>query len=114
MASITDWLVASFCFVDDFLKSHPSVACWRTSAHSQPKFTDSEVITIGLIQGCVGVDTLKKAYALIAYNFGSWFPRLCTYTQWIARLHALSPLVGMLIQAAVLSLRMPGRFYLVD
>lgn len=114
MASIADWLVTSFCFVDDYLKSHPSVAGWRRSAHAQPKFTDAEVITIGLIQGCVGVDTLKKAHALIAYSFRDWFPRLCSYAQWIARLHALSSIVGRLIQAAVMHLRLPGRCYLAD
>lgn len=114
MASIAEWLVAGYCFADDYLKDHPSVARWRTSAHSQPKFTDAEVLTIGLIQGCVGVDTLKKAYLLIATNFREWFPRLCSYGQWVGRLHALAPMVGLLIQAALRRMQLPGRIYLAD
>jgi hypothetical protein len=35
-----------YCFVDDYLRAHPALLRWRRSAHSAPRFTDSEVITI--------------------------------------------------------------------
>lgn len=114
MSSIVDQLTAVYVYVDDYLASHPLEARWRQSHNSTPDFTDAEVIAVGLMQGCFGCATLKKTYRLIADNYADAFPRLPTYQQWLARLHALSPVVGGLIQAAISRHRMPGRFYIFD
>lgn len=114
MASIEDQMTAVYVFVDDFLKAHPADAAWRTSPNDHPAFTDAEVITIGLMQGCLGVPTLKMAYRIIAGNYRSAFPRLCSYQQWIARLHRLTPVVGMLVQAALFQHEMGLRLYILD
>jgi hypothetical protein len=89
-----------YCFVDDFLKANPQLAQWRRSPNQQPAFADTEVITIALMQCCFGVATPKKTYLLIAFNYRSAFPKLCSYKQWITRLHALSDITGHLIEAA--------------
>lgn len=99
MATIEQQLTEIYVFIDDYLKAHPELADWRRSPHAHPAFTDAEVITIALMQGCLGCDSLKKAYLLIADNFGSAFPLLPSYKEWIARLHALSELVGRLVFA---------------
>jgi hypothetical protein len=114
MASIEDQVTAIYCFVDDTLKAHPDWAHWRTSNHSEPAFTDAEVITVALVQGLLGGATLKGAYRFVAENQRGAFPRLCSYKQWIARLHGLTPLVGLLLRASVLSHSMPHRLYLID
>ena len=57
-----------------------------------------EVLTIALLQGCFKVATLKHAYQIIATHFATAFPRLPSYSQFMARLHALQSLVGRLIQ----------------
>lgn len=114
MPSIADSLVAVYCFVDERLNKMGAAAAWRRSPNAHPAFTDAEVLTIGLMQGCLGGATLKQAYQFIAGNFGEWFPPLCSYPQWVARLHALTPVVGRLVQEAILSVRLPGRLYLVD
>lgn len=88
-----------YCFVDDYLKAHPHLARWRRSPNSTPAFTDAEVITIALMQGSLGVATLKKAYLLLAFNHASAFPALVTYKQWMARLHALTATIGHLFSA---------------
>jgi hypothetical protein len=103
-----------YCFVDDFLLSHPQLAGWRNSPNSQPCFTDSEVITIGLMQSCLGVTTLKKTYQLISNNFPSAFPKLCSYKQWIARLHKLSDIIGHLIESARRTDGFEFSLYLID
>ena len=112
MSSITDQMTTLFVFVDDFLKANTAQAAWRRSPNSQPAFTDAEVLTIGLMQSCLGVATLKQAYLLIAHNFGGAFPKLPCYGQWLSRLHALSKIVGMLIEQALLPL--PSQLYLLD
>lgn len=112
MASIIDQMTQTYVFVDDFLKAHTGLAHWRTSPNSDPAFTDSEVITIALMQSFLGVDSLKQTYTLIASNFASAFPLICSYQQWIARLHKLSPLIGRLFESA----RRVGecKLYLID
>jgi hypothetical protein len=101
-----------YCFVDDSLKANPRLAHWRFSPNSEPAFTDSEVITIALMQDCLGVDSLKQTYRLIARNFGSAFPRLCSYQQFISRLHRLGHIIGLLFEAARFSSTI--KLYLVD
>lgn len=99
MASIVDQMTEIYVLVDDYLKAHPEIAQWRRSPNAVPAFTDAEVITIGLMQGCLGVATLKKTYLLIAFNYQSAFPQMCSYKQWIARLHRLSQAIGHLLLA---------------
>src|SRR5262249_18367280 len=85
---------------------------WRCSPNAAPTFTDSEVITIGLMQSFLGVASLKQTYQLIASNFATAFPKLCSYQQWLARLHRLSPIIGRLFESAR---RLSGcRLYLID
>lgn len=118
MQSIVDQLTVVFCFVDDSLKAHPHLTAWRTSNHSHPAFTDAEVITIALMQGCFGCATLKQTFRLIQNNWRHLFPKLPTYAQWLARLHRLSYQVGWLVQQALPPL-LPAaadedRVYLLD
>jgi len=112
MSSITDQMTTLYTHLDDFLKQRPWLSAWRRSPHACPTFTDAEVLTIGLMQGCLGVATLKKAYCLIAENFKDAFPKLPTYAQWLARLHALAPLVGHLMESFVVPL--DSHLYLMD
>lgn len=100
MASIIDQMTQTYVFIDDYLKAHPELSRWRSSNNSAPDFTDSEVITIALMQPALGVATLKKAYSIVANNFRSAFPKLCSYKQGIARLHAVSEIIGHLVEAA--------------
>lgn len=112
--SITDQMTQIYVFIDDYLKKHPGQAAWRRSNNDAPTFTDAEVLTIGLLQGAFGCATLKKAYQLVAANWRTAFPHLCGYGQWIARLHALTALVGQLLQAALGHCRLFGRLYMLD
>ena len=112
--SVTDQMTQIYIFVDDYLKEHPAQAAWRRSNNDTPRFTDAEVITIGLLQQAFGCATLKKTDQLVAANWRGAFPHRCRYSQWIARLHALAALVGQLIQASLGLRDLPGRFYLVD
>ena len=52
-------------------------------------FPDAEVLTLGRMQSCLKVATLKLVYRIIAHNFVDAFPYLPCYGQWLSRLHAL-------------------------
>lgn len=114
MSSIVDTLTQIYVFVADFLAENPDRAQWRRSHNAQPAFTDAEVLTIGLMQSVFGVATLKQTYALIANNWRDCFPRLCSYAQFVARLHAISGIVGHLMGKAIAHHKMPGCLYLLD
>jgi len=114
LMSTLEQMTAIYIFVDDWLKSAPTVAHWRRSNNDHPAFTDAEVITLGLMQCVLGVATLKETYRHVVRDYPGAFPRLPTYQQWLARLHALSAVVGQLIQAATLGHKMQRRFYLMD
>jgi hypothetical protein len=114
LCSIEHQMTEIYCFVDDFLKAHPAAAQWRHSPNRKPHFTDAEVITIALLQSAFGCATLKKAHKLVRENWRSAFPRLCSYKQWISRLHALSGLVGRLLRWVALKPAEADNFYLLD
>lgn len=110
--SISDQMLTAYVFVDDYLMSHRAIANWRKSPNCHPAFSDSEVLTIALMQGVFGCQTLKQAYLLVASSFRDAFPKLCGYKEWMRRLHELTAIVGRLIQAAN---RPDGRdLFLVD
>jgi hypothetical protein len=60
MSSIVHQLTSLYVFVDDFLKTHPELAQWRPSPHDTPEFAEAEVLTLALLQGCLGVASLKQ------------------------------------------------------
>lgn len=112
MTPLEDQLIAIYVFVDDFLQNHPRSAHWRRSPNHSPRCSDAEVLTVALMQGVFRVATLKQTYRLVEQSFPGAFPHLPRYAPWLARLHALSPLVGRLIPAAIDPL--PSHLYLMD
>lgn len=114
MPSIEHQMTEIYCFTSDFLAAHPACAGWRRSPNSAPAFTDAEVLTIALLQSSLRVPTLKQAYLLVRANWRSAFPRLCSYARWLARLHALTGLVGQLLREVALPLAEADNFYLID
>lgn len=110
--SINHQLTVIYFFVDNYCKQHPAQAQWRTSNNGAPLFTDPEVLTIALMQSYFGCATLKQTYQLVKANAAEAFPHLCSYQQWLARLHALSPLLGRLVLASAAG--QPNDYYLLD
>jgi transposase len=92
--SIEPQMIELYWFVDDFCKTHPRLAHWRHSPHAQPQFSDAEVLTMALLQGVFEVATLKPTYRLVAQRWWTAFPQLCSYKQWLTRVHQLLPQVG--------------------
>jgi transposase len=114
MASQEEQMTTVYVFVDDYLKAHPAVAHWRRSPHHEPPSSGAEVITPGLLRGCLGVATLKQAYRFVARNHRAAFPHLPSYSQWLARLQALSGLIAPWAQAAGALAAQGERLYILD
>ena len=101
-----------FCFTSDVLAARPDLANWRRSPNCHPAFTDAEVLTIALAQSHFGVATLRKTYELVRDDYGAFFPHLCSYKQWIARLHRLGHILDTLISVCCVAGLV--RLYLLD
>lgn len=114
MSSIEHQLTELYVFVDDCLRAQRPLAAWRHSPNAHPAFADAEVLTLALLQGCLGVASLKQVYRLVAAHWRSAFPHLCSYAQWIARLHALAGLLGAVLRASTNLPSPVPAFYLVD
>lgn len=112
--SITHQMIAVFCFIDDFLKANPNRAAWRKSNNDKPLFTDAEVLTIAQMQPLLGVPTLKRAYLLAKSLFARDFPHRPSYQGFIARLHRLAALEGMLMMRAAILAVGSGNIFLMD
>jgi len=111
--SIEHQMTEIYCFVDDYLKTHPQQAQWRRSPHAVPRLADAEVLTIALLQGAFQVASLKQTYRLVRANFHSAFPALPSYSEWLRRLHQLTVHVGLLLEATC-AIQDGSTFYLVD
>lgn len=113
-SSVEHQMTEIYCFVDDFLKSHPGLAHWRHSSHAHPHFSDAEVLTIALLQGVFEVATLKQTYRLVAQNWHQTFPQLPSYKQWLTRVHHLWPQVSRLLATTCPHAPHAARLYLLD
>src|SRR4051812_5965450 len=114
MPSIEHQMTEIYCLIDDYLKAHPQRAQWRRSPNHKPRFSDAEVITIAVLQSNFGCATLKKTYLLVRANWRAAFPHLCSYKQWVQRLHTSTALVGHLLHSVTLALAEADNFYLLD
>ena len=113
-SSVDHQMTEIYCFVDEFLKTHPGLAQWRHSPQAQPHLSDAEVLTIALLQGVLEVVTLKQPYRLVAQNWGAAFPTLLYHKQWLTRLHHLLPQVGRLLATTCTHALGAARLYLID
>lgn len=114
MLSIEEHLTILYVTVADFFDHHPALAQWRRSNHSQPAFTDAEVLAMALMQGYFRTDTLKRTYLLVRANDPQAFPRCCSYKQWLQRLQRLARHAGVMLDELGHAAAPATRFYLLD
>ena len=112
--SIEHQMIELYCFVDEFLKTHPRLAHGRRSPHAQPQFSNAEVLTIALLQGVFEVATLKQTYRLVAQNWWTAFPQWPSYKQWLTRGHHLASQVGRLLASTCSHAYQAACLYLID
>jgi hypothetical protein len=85
MNSIKDQLTEGYRHVDDFFQAHPQLARQRRSPNGVPKFTDAEVIALGLMQGYFRTADLKRVFLLVLANDARAFSAPISYQQWLHR-----------------------------
>jgi hypothetical protein len=114
VSSLLDQLTALYVLIDDFLTARPELAHGRQPPHHAPAFSDSEVLTLALFPGGLGVASWQQTYRLLAANYRSGFPPLCSDPPWIARLQALSTQISALLAVTTQVPAASPTFYLSD
>lgn len=109
---ILDKITEIYCFRDDFLQLNRETANWRVSNNRQPRLTDTEVLTIALMESESGVKSLTQTDKMIQENFRFCLRHLCSYKRFITRLDKLLPRVEQLFVAAASHFQ--SAFYLID
>jgi transposase len=114
MPNMIHQLTAIYVTLADFFASHPQTANWRQSNHSQPAFSDAEVLAIAFMQSYFQTPTLKRTYLLVRANDPTAFPHLPSYQQWLARLHKLTAQLGQLLIASTPPDTYQSDYYVLD
>ena len=114
MNSIKEQLTESYTRVDDFFKGHPKFQRQRRSPNDHPKITDVEVISIALMQGYFHNEELKAVYLLVRANDPQAVKYWCSYQQWLARLHALTAQLQIILGATCALDEWAQCLYLID
>lgn len=114
MPTMIHQLTTIYVLLADFFAPHPQTANWRLSNHSQPAFSDAEVLAIALMQSYFQTPTLKRTYLLVRANDPKAFPLLPSYQQWLARLHKLTAQVGQLLTSSTPAEAWEGGYYVLD
>lgn len=88
-----DWqlkLISLFCWIDDgFTFRGWDLLCERFSPNRHPSFTDTEVLSSYLFARMRGHHCIKSAWQFIADFLLVFFPKLPSYSTFVARLHRL-------------------------
>jgi hypothetical protein len=88
--SIKEVLTIVYIVVDDaYKKLFGSQSYFRTSANDEPKFTDSEVITLALVAELAGYKSRNAWHNQVKKNHRELFPDLCERSRFVRRLSKL-------------------------
>jgi Transposase DDE domain len=89
--SMEEVLTIVYIVVDDaYKKLFGSQRYFRTSPNDEPKFTDSEVITLALVAELAGYKSRHAWHNQVKKNYRKLFPDLCDRTRFVRRLSKLS------------------------
>lgn len=100
-------LIALYCFLSQEYASHLWTHVQRQSNNATPEFSDVEVLTVYLFGLLQHGQNVKAIHTLTEAHLRPWFPRLPSYSGFVARLNALDALLPPLVEALVERLPAP-------
>ena len=113
---LEDLFTTIYCAVDDYYKLLVgSQKTLRNSNNGNPRFTDSEVITIALVGELSGENSEKAWCQFVRKNYRELFPALCSRTRYGRRVRKLTSVIEMIRQQLLYQLDINEESYrLVD
>ena len=100
-------LISLYCFLSREYQAHLWTHVQRQSNNATPEFSDVEVLTVYLFGLLQHQQSVKATHALTEAYLRPWFPRLPSYSGFVARLNALDAVLPPLVEALVKQLPAP-------
>jgi hypothetical protein len=94
-------LIRIYLFVTDRFAGRLYALAQRQSNHSEPAFTDAEVLTIYLFGAIRGRRTVADIHTYAADHFADWFPLLPGYAGFVHRLNRLDAVFPAFCEAVL-------------
>lgn len=97
--SMKEVLTIVYIVVDDaYKKLYGTQSYFRTSPNDEPKFTDSEVITLALVAELAGYQSRNAWWGQVSKNYRELFPELCDRTRYERRIKRLTKAIEQIRQ----------------
>ena len=112
--SLEDMFLLLYCLLDDLYQEHVPSAVRLRSQHGRIQFSDSEVLTLSLMQEALSNDSERSFHRFVQKNYLHLFPQLVTRDRYHRRRKALWAVQAHLLSALSRRLAKEVRWLVVD
>lgn len=112
--SLEDMFLLLYCLLDDLYEAHVPSAVRQRSQHERIQFSDSEVLTLSLMQEALSNDSERSFHRFIRKNYLHLFPQLVTRDRYHRRRKALWAVQARLLSVLSRRLAKEVRWLVVD
>ena len=112
--SLEDMVLLLFCIIDDLYQEVTPAPIRHRSQYRRIAFSDSEVITLSLMQEALSNDSERSFHRFVARNYRQLFPQLLSRGRYHRRRKALWAVQALLLRHVGQSLAAGARWLVVD
>lgn len=112
--SLEDMFLLLYCLLDDLYEEHVPSAVRLRSQHGRIQFSDSEVLTLSLMQEALSNDSERSFHRFVQKNYLHLFPQLVTRDRYHRRRKALWAVQAHLLSVLSRHLAKEVRWLVVD
>jgi hypothetical protein len=112
--SLEDMFLLLYCLLDDLYQEHVPPAVRLRSQHGRIQFSDSEVLTLSLMQEALSNDSERSFHRFVRKNYLHLFPHLVTRDRYHRRRKALWAVQAHLLSVLSRRLAKEVRWLVVD
>jgi transposase len=112
--SLDDMFLLLFCTLDDLYREVVPEAIQRRSQHQRIAFSDSEVLTLSIMQEALSNDSERSFHRFVRKNYHHLFPQLVSRDRYHRRRKALWAVQELLLRHLSQRLAQSARWLVVD
>lgn len=98
VTSLDDVFLIAFCILDDLYKELAPEAVRERPRHERIEMSDSEVLTLSVVQEALSIDSEASFLRLVRRDYGHLFPRLLSRDRYSRRRMALTGVALLLFR----------------
>lgn len=112
--SLEDMFLLLFCTIDDLYRELVPASIQQRSQHRRIAFSDSEVLTLSLMQEALSMDSERSFHRFVKKNYLHLFPKLLARDRYHRRRKALWAVQALLLRHLSQRLALGARWLVVD